>query len=330
MRSLRGVRAERLAQPARDYVNAAWITERDVVVEINPPGPPEPFVPLSIMRPDGSGLRRLELPATKRCDRTEYAGARRLPDGRLGVVLLCTDLDGVEPTEDTLFAYDFETRELEVLLRTDRGIGSYTWNPDLTQGLYSLSSGICDGIGAISRDGVEPFDVVLRDEGASWRLDSPLRSSSGDCDFSEGRAKLPEWSPDGKTIAFFASPQSAGVEAMDRLHEPWNLYLMDAERRVPRPVIRDVREPSAPLWSPDGDWLAFSGELAGEEPGIFLYSVEDESLRRVAKGNVGPDSWSPDGTRLLAGRRVNPADELPPEIELLRIDLGAALGRRGG
>ena len=326
MSSLPGVRVERVDQPARDYVNAAWIAEDDVVVEINPPGRADRFVPLSIMRPDGSELRRLQLPDDKRCDRTEYVGARRLPDGRLGVVRLCTDLGGAEPTEDTLFAYDLATRELEVLLRTDQGLGSYTWDPDLRRGLYSVSSGVCAGIGAFGRDGLEPFDVVLRDGGVSWRLDSPLRSPSGDCDFAEGRAKLPEWSPDGGQIAFFASPQSAGVEAMERVHEPWNLYLMDPERRVPRPVIRDVKEPSAPLWSPDGKSLAFSGELEEEEPGIFLYSVEDERLQRVVTGNVGPDSWSPDGTRLLAGQRVNPADELPPRIELLRIDLSAARG----
>jgi hypothetical protein len=49
-----------------------------------------------------------------------------------------------------------------------------------------------------------------------------------------GRADWPAWSPDGESIAFFASaPQTEG-SAFDRVNLPWSLFVMSADALEPR------------------------------------------------------------------------------------------------
>jgi Tol biopolymer transport system component len=63
-------------------------------------------------------------------------------------------------------------------------------------------------------------------------------------------------------------------------------------RRLTHNAVRD----SAPAWSPDGSWIAFSSSRAGRS-GIWVVSAEGRGAHalRIAGGEP---AWSPDGRRL--------------------------------
>jgi Tol biopolymer transport system component len=95
------------------------------------------------------------------------------------------------------------------------------------------------------------------------------------------KGNTPAWSPDGRTIALRgALPDEA-------------IWLMDADgsnlRQLPTP-----HGASAPSWSPNGKWIAFS---AGN---IYVIRSDGTGLRQLtahARSNTMP-AWSPDGTRM--------------------------------
>jgi len=96
----------------------------------------------------------------------------------------------------------------------------------------------------------------------------------------------PEWSPDGKTIAYSFAAGLFAVDA-DGASAPRRLASLDGEG------------PEEPDWSPDGSKIVFGG-------GSGIYSVRPDGshlTRLLLSGNAGSSpyhaSWSPDGAHLL-------------------------------
>jgi hypothetical protein len=54
-------------------------------------------------------------------------------------------------------------------------------------------------------------------------------------------------------------------------------------------------------WSPDGQFLAFSAQIDGPSTDIYVYSMQEKTIRRLTDDlqNVDSMEWSPDGKRLL-------------------------------
>jgi dipeptidyl aminopeptidase/acylaminoacyl peptidase len=109
---------------------------------------------------------------------------------------------------------------------------------------------------------------------------------------SAGADTDPEWSPDGRTIAFTRSLGWYGSK-----EQVWTVR-GDGEG-TPR---RLVRRGLGPRWSPDGRWIAFTsrGGVAS------LVSRDGGELRRLAKGQVM--DWSPDGRKILFVRESAEGD----------------------
>jgi dipeptidyl aminopeptidase/acylaminoacyl peptidase len=101
----------------------------------------------------------------------------------------------------------------------------------------------------------------------------------------------PDWSPDGKTVAFITNLSGRN-----------NLWLVPAEGGWPMQLTVSDQRQTSPAWSPDGKWIAYMSDYDGDEQwDIFLASpktgqvVNVTNTREIAEENP---AWSPDGRYL--------------------------------
>jgi len=213
-----------------------------------------------------------------------------LPDGRIGF------LGCGEDTGSTLgmFTYNWQTGEVEPLIKGPLVQGyqpkSFTWNPEMTRGVQEMVSGAQGTIYWISPEGISPMDVKIEYQGLTWNLK----------DYYEGKEDVglvlsPSWSPDGKTIAFFASTYGVREEPRLKASIKYELYFMDPSELMPVQVLKGMVNAVHIRWSPDGKYLLFSG-CAGpmQRCGLWLYTLESKSLSLVAEGDFQDFIWVTD------------------------------------
>jgi tricorn protease len=98
-------------------------------------------------------------------------------------------------------------------------------------------------------------------------------------------ARLPDISPDGKLVAF------------SYLGDIWTVETIGG---IARPVTMHQAHDTAPVFSPDGKWLAFSSNRHGSYD-VFVVPVYGGRPRRLTFDSA-PDmvcGWSPDGKQIL-------------------------------
>jgi WD40 repeat protein len=154
-------------------------------------------------------------------------------------------------------------------------------------------SGISASGVSFSRNGVW-VAYVTYPEGILWRskLDSSERLQLS---FPPMFAYMPEWSPDGKQIAFMAAAPG----------KPWQVYLVSAEGGGLRQLTTGEHSQGNPQWSPDGNSLAFDREPFPGPSGLScaIYRIDLRTHQVSAlPGSDGLFSplWSPDGRYIVA------------------------------
>ncbi len=103
-------------------------------------------------------------------------------------------------------------------------------------------------------------------------------------------ARQPALSPDGKRLAFVYRG---------------DLWIADARGGRSTPITSHLEMDSTPLFSPDGNWIAFSSKRNGNWD-IYVIPAEGGSARQLTwhSGSDVPTGWSPDGKYLLfSGKR---------------------------
>src|SRR5688572_9263462 len=102
-------------------------------------------------------------------------------------------------------------------------------------------------------------------------------------------------SPDGKRIAF--SYQG-------------DIWIAPSEGGRAIPVTNHIEMDDNPVWSPDGEWIAFVSNRTGNND-IFIAPTEGGATRRLTfhSGSDVPSDWSPDGKQIIfRATRDNPAN----------------------
>ena len=103
-------------------------------------------------------------------------------------------------------------------------------------------------------------------------------------------ARQPALSPDGKRLAFVYRG---------------DIWVVDARGGRAQPITTHLDTDAMPIFSPDGNWLAFSSKRSGNWD-IFVIPADGGNARQLTwhSGSDVPTGWSPDGKYILfSGRR---------------------------
>ncbi len=164
----------------------------------------------------------------------------------------------------------------------------------------------------------------------------------------------PEWSPDGKSIAYFSDesgeyalhvkPQSGvgetikvalGEKPSIYFSPRWSpdskriafidshqtLWLVDLDSRTPRRIDRDrywsrSGDLLRPSWSPDSKWLAYTRRLPNYMAAVFLYSIDAAKSTQVTDGmsDARVPVFDADGKYLYFAASTDTGASLQPDI----------------
>lgn len=100
-------------------------------------------------------------------------------------------------------------------------------------------------------------------------------------------------------IALDGVPEGAEGSGLDRLELPRDLYRLSADLEHLRPLVGELTNVSASVWSSDGRWLALALKPEDGVEGLYLVEVTSGNLILVRAGRYGAPAWLP-GDKSLA------------------------------
>lgn len=146
------------------------------------------------------------------------------------------------------------------------------------------------------------------------------RGAARQLTFGETNESQPAWSPDGRTLAFVSARHEE--RDYDNKSDVWTIAVTE-EGRAPQRVTRTTGPCAAPIFSPDGRWLAYTGHDNAPDSGpstiVGLWLVPSDgsaaprnltaALDRPVGSGIGTDArygtpadrplWTPDGAAIL-------------------------------
>jgi TolB protein len=152
------------------------------------------------------------------------------------------------------------------------------------------------------RDGVPRIYVMNADGSGVTRLTHGAEADS-----------RPQWSPDGRKIAFARAGDSSTC----------GIYVMNADGSGLTRLTSACGE-RTPAWSPDGARIAFARwTLEDLGTGLYVMNADGSGVVRltVADGLLDEyPAWSPDGMRIAFNRAIEPVDDTPHQVYVMNAD----------
>ncbi|MBL8146605.1 MAG: PD40 domain-containing protein [Anaerolineae bacterium] len=169
-------------------------------------------------------------------------------------------------------------------------------------------------------DGVQSVYLLNLADGTRQRLTEP-----------RGSTFAPTWSPQG-LIAFSWSPV-ANTEIYTLSASQFTLIASQSAAPSPQRITENMYTDTAADWSPDGQWIAFVSDRAGNSD-LYRMRPDGSDLQPILLSSVyeGDPSWSPDGQRLAlisnaSGERGLSVMNLDGQLHPLPVFPGGAPAR---
>ncbi len=200
--------------------------------------------------------------------------------------------------------------EAEKLTSEENGVAAFRWSPDGKQIAFVTRDEPKDKAEREKRK-KEKFDTIVVDSdylySHLWKINvetkEKKRLTEGDFSVSN-----PQWSPDGRWIAYVRSPSGAQESTFTDISENRNtdIYIISADGGAMRRLTTNPAADTNPQWSPDGRWIAY---VANTEPqswaaknDVMVIAEMGGTPRNLTKdyfesAGLGLQ-WSPDGKTL--------------------------------
>ena len=232
-----------------------------------------------VMAADGGNLRRL----TNNSDGDWNPSWS--PDGKRIVFTSKRDghfMHGI-PT-DEIYVMDANGRNQQNLTNNPSYETSPSWSPDGKRIAFDSN-----------RDGRFNFEIYVMDaDGGNVQRLTNNPDPNGHPD-----DRYPSWSPDGKRIVFSARREGHVVHNWDTTYE---IYVMDADGGNEQRLTNNRNNELAPVWSPDGNRIAFAADRKGDFGNFEIYVMDADggNEQRLTNNRIFDwfPSWSPDGERI--------------------------------
>ncbi len=105
---------------------------------------------------------------------------------------------------------------------------------------------------------------------------------------ASGFDRYPDWSPDGKRIAFQSYRDG-----------DYEIYVMNADGTAQTNLTNATTWDMNPAWSPDGTKIAFRSDLGSSNWDVWVMSVDGTIKTKLTNEAYVMDlAWSPDGTKI--------------------------------
>ena len=215
------------------------------------------------------------------------------------------------------------------------------WSPDGTRIAFDAArDGEADDIYTMNNDGTDVrrlTDDPARDRDPSWSPDGTRIAFVSERDGNReiyvmgadgsNQVRLtdepeyddhPDWGPDGRIV--FASRRDVG---------DWDLFLIDPDGSgLTRVTDSSDAEDNYPVWSPDGQWIAFHTNLeGGSQPRAYWVVRPDGSEAHIVAPQVTGScvngespTWSPESGRLAFGALCGTVMPGSTEIHISSLD----------
>jgi dipeptidyl aminopeptidase/acylaminoacyl peptidase len=234
-----------------------------------------------------------------------------------------------EPPRAQVYLLSMSGGEARRITNLKNGAGVFRWSPDGTRLVVVGRIGPSDSKGD-SRDRSD----VRHYKNSSYKFNDTgwfddRRAHFWVVDVKSGEAKQitegndwndsdPQWSPDGTRLAFVSN--RTGKEYDENRNT--DVWVISAEGGKLTKISDHDESDNQPRWSPDGKWIAFTGEIRDRDhPKIFLAPATGGAPSVLAANGLdlipGGLEWSADGKSLYFETGVK------GELQLFRVELAA-------
>ena len=238
-----------------------------------------------------------------------------------------------EPPRAQVYLLSMSGGEARRITNLKNGAGVFRWSPDGTRLVVVGRIGPSDNKGDSRTDSRDRSDVrhyknssyKFNDTGwfddrraHLWVVDVKSGETKQITEGNDWNDSDPQWSPDGTRLAFVSN--RSGKEYDEGRNT--DVWVISAEGGKLTKISDHDESDNQPRWSPDGKWIAFTGEIHDRDhPKIFLAPSTGGAPSVLAANGLdlipGGLEWSADGKALYFETGVK------GELQLFRVDVAA-------